>query len=59
MEEIPEYVELSNNYSVIAAERDTLNARIADLESQIEALTQFKAQVERKDKEAMINSVLL
>lgn len=56
LEEIPEYVELSNNYSVIAAERDTLNARIADLESQIEALTQFKAQVERKDKEAMINS---
>ena len=56
LEEIPEYVELSNNYSAITAERDALNTRIADLESQLEALTQFKAQVERKDKEAMINS---
>ena len=56
LEEIPEYVELANNYSVVVAERDSLNQQIADLQAQIDSLTQFKNQAERKDKEAMINS---
>ena len=56
LEEIPEYVELANNYSVVVAERDSLNQPIADLQAQIDSLTQFKNQAERKDKEAMINS---
>lgn len=56
LEEIPEYVELTNNYSVVVAERDSLNQQVADLQAQIDSLTQFKNQAERKDKEAMINS---
>ncbi len=56
LDEIPEYVELSNNYSLLIAERDNLNQQVADLQAQIDSLTEFKNQTERKDKEAMINS---
>ena len=56
LDEIPEYVELSNNYSLLIAERDNLNQQVADLQAQIDSLTEFKNQAERKDKEAMINS---
>ena len=56
LDEIPEYVELSNNYSLLTAERDNLNQQVADLQAQIDSLTEFKNQAERKDKEAMINS---
>lgn len=56
LDEIPEYVELSTNYAAVVAERDSLNEQVADLQAQLDTLTQFKAQVEKKDKEAMINS---
>ena len=42
LEEIPEYVELQNKYSA--------------LESQVAELKAFKSQIERKEKEAMIDS---
>ena len=42
LEEIPEYVELQKKYSA--------------LESQIAELKEFKSQIERKEKEAMIDS---
>ena len=56
LDEIPEYVELSTSYAAVIAERDSLNEQIANLQTQLDVLTQFKAQTERKDKEAMINS---
>ena len=55
LEEIPEYVELSQNYSALQAEVETLKADKANLEAQLNALTDFKLQVERKEKEHMIN----
>ena len=62
LEEIPEYVELSQQYSALQSEVDTLVAEKAtweatksDLEAQIGALTEFKKQIERKEKENMIN----
>jgi hypothetical protein len=54
LEEIPEYVELKNNYSALESEYNTLKSEKENLESQIEALKEFKLQAERKDKEAMI-----
>lgn len=69
LEEIPEYIELSQNYSnlqvdyeALQAEIATLKSTIASLESdksgleeQIGSLTEFKNQIERKEKENMIN----
>ena len=69
LEEIPEYMELSNNYSELAnkySELETANAALiadkaaleadkANLEAQIGELNQFKLEVERKEKQAMIN----
>ena len=66
LEEIPEYVELSQNYSAIkeeyeayqntyATEKAAWEADKAALETQIEELTVFKKSIERKEKENMIN----
>ena len=66
LEEIPEYVELSQNYSAMqeeyeaykvtyATEKANWEADKAALESQIEELTLFKKSIERKEKENMIN----
>ena len=49
LNEIPEYMELVENY-------DTLQSQYAALESEIAGLREFKASAERKDKEAMIES---
>lgn len=56
LDEIPEYVELSNNYAILESERDTLNETIANLIKENNELKNFKLKVEKKDKEAMINS---
>ena len=48
LEEIPEYVELANNYAAVVAERDAL-------EAEIKPLREFKASAEKKEKENMIN----
>ena len=66
LEEIPEYVELSQNYSAMQEEFDAAKTTYAaneaawgeekaSLNAQIEELTAFKKSVERKEKETMIN----
>ena len=66
LEEIPEYMELTQNYSSMqeeydavkatyAADKEAWEADKASLEAQIEELTAFKKSVERKEKETMIN----
>lgn len=49
LNEIPEYMELVENYN-------TLQSQYTALESEIAGLREFKASAERKDKEAMIES---
>ena len=55
LEEIPEYMELSQNYSALEAEVETLKSEKATLEAQLSELTEFKKAIERKEKETMIN----
>ena len=66
LEEIPEYMELSQKYSAMqeqydaaqatyAADKEAWEADKASLEAQIEELTVFKKSIERKEKETMIN----
>ena len=61
LEEIPEYIELQTKYSnletqynALVAEKETLISEKADLEAKLEPLTAFKANAEKKEKEAMI-----
>ena len=49
LDEIPEYVELSNKYS-------ELETSYAALEEEVAALREFKAQAEKAEKEQMIDS---
>ena len=56
LEEIPEYVELQSQYSALENELNALKETNEALEAQVATLTEFKAQVDKKDKEAMINS---
>ena len=69
LEEIPEYMELSQSYSTLQADYESLKADKAALEAaqtdweatkvtlelQINELTAFKTAIERKEKEVMIN----
>lgn len=54
LEEIPEYVELSQKYSDLETEYNTLKASFESLEAENNTLNEFKLQAERKDKEEMI-----
>ena len=56
LEEIQEYVELSEKYSTLETDYSNAQQRIADLESQIESLTEFKNKVDRAEKQKMIDS---
>ena len=63
LEEIPEYMELSQNYSALKADYDALVAEKAswetdkaNLENEVNTLTTFKKGIERKEKENMINN---
>ena len=56
LDEIPEYVELSQNYSDLETKYNLLVADKAELEKSLAELTTFKLEAQRKDKEAMINS---
>ena len=49
LEEIPEYVELQNNYSALEEKFNALTA-------EIEPLRQFKAEADKREKQAMIDS---
>ncbi len=66
LEEIPEYMELSETYSALEAKYGALEAehndlvakseaRIAELETQLGELNAFKLEVEREQKKTMIN----
>lgn len=61
LEEIPEYVELSEKYSTLETQFSALNdekseweTEKARLESEIATLSEFKLSIEKKEKEAMI-----
>ena len=56
LEEIQEYVELSEKYSALETDYSNAQQRIEDLESQIATLTEFKNKVDRAEKQQMIDS---
>ena len=56
LEEIQEYVELSNNYSALEANYNAAQTRISELEGQLAELTTFKKSIEKAEKEKMIAS---
>ena len=56
LDEIPEYLELRQNYSDLETKYNLLVTDKAELEKSLTELTEFKLSVLRKDKEAMINS---
>ena len=56
LDEIQEYVELSNNYSALEANYSTAQTRISELEGQLAELTTFKKSIEKAEKEKMIAS---
>ena len=55
LEEIQEYVELSNNYSALEANYNAAQTRISELETQLQELTEFKKSIEKAEKEKMID----
>ena len=56
LEEIPEYVQLQAEYSDLETKYNALVIEKQSLEAQIAPLSEFKANAEKKDKEAMIES---
>jgi hypothetical protein len=56
LDEIQEYVELSNNYSALEANYTAAQTRISELEGQLAELTTFKKSIEKAEKEKMIAS---
>lgn len=56
LEEIPEYVELAKSFANLEKVNGELNNTIADLQNQVSELSNFKLSIEKKDKQAMINS---
>lgn len=55
LEDIPEYVELQNKYSALETDFNELKATNEKLEGQVADLVAFKAEIDRKDKQAMID----
>ena len=56
LEEIPEYIELLDKYSNLENDYNSLKETNDTLTEQINSLKEFKASVNKKEKEAMINS---
>ena len=56
LEEIPEYVDLQSRFAQLENDYNELKTTKEDLEAQIVTLSQFKKSIEKKEKEAMINS---
>lgn len=56
LEDIPEYIELSNRFESLNQEAETLRTENANLQAQIDSLTEFKSSVEKSQKEELINS---
>ena len=56
LDEIQEYTELQQRYSELETNYNNLVSEHQTLQEQVTSLTEFKNSMERKDKEAMINS---
>ena len=56
LEEIPEYMELRNNYSNLENQYANLESMYNALVEEAKTLTEFKETVERKEKESMIKN---
>lgn len=56
LEDIPEYVELSNRFSELESNYNELVANHTALNAQYEELVTFRNSIQREKKEAMINS---
>lgn len=56
LEEIPEYVELQTQYAALETELNALRDTNEELENQVAELVAFKAEVDKKEKQAMIDS---
>ena len=56
LEEIQEYVELSEKYSALEVESENRANTIKELEAQVSELTEFKNKIEKAEKEKMIAS---
>ena len=56
LEEIPEYVELLNNYSELETKYNTLVEEKAAQDATVATLTEYKVAAERKEKMEMINT---
>lgn len=56
LDEIQEYVELSNNYSALETNYSAAQTRISELEGQLAELTAFKKSIEKVEKQKMIDS---
>lgn len=56
LEEIPEYVELQARYAQLENDYNELKATNEELEARIAPLSEFKLGIEKREKEAMINS---
>ena len=63
LDEIPEYIELNEKFSALTTEHETLQQSYSELKAtndnlieEINALKTYKMNVERKEKEAMIDS---
>lgn len=56
LEEIPEYVELATKFANLQKAYDALNTSVSEYEATIQTLTEFKAEIEKQEKKAMIDS---
>ena len=56
LEEIQEYVELSEKYSALETDYSNAQQRISDLEAQVGTLTEFKNKIDKAEKQKMIDS---
>lgn len=55
LEDIPEYIELQNKYSALESDFNELKALNEKLENQVADLVAFKAEIDKKEKQAMID----
>ena len=56
LEDVTEYVELQAQYAALETELNALKETNAELEGQVAELVAFKAEVDKKEKQAMIDS---
>lgn len=56
LDEIQEYVELSEKYSALETDYSNAQQRIEELETQLASLTEFKNKADRAEKQKMIDS---